>query len=204
MLLDFSLLLSFIKDLVKVTIALLIIVDPWGNIPISISLTRNMSGLERKNTFNNATIVGFILLICFAIAGQQILSFFGISVYSFMVAGGLLLFIIAVRLLITGGWDENSSSDTIGAVPIGIPLLVGPGAITATILNLHTYGAILTILAVVITFAIVWIILRCSNPIYRILGKNGTLVISKLMALFIAAIAVQYIQEGIFGLLLQI
>ncbi|MCJ7631295.1 hypothetical protein MUP77_02670, partial [Candidatus Bathyarchaeota archaeon] len=67
----------------------------------------------------------------------------------------------------------------------------------------HTYGAIVTILAVVITFAIVWLILRYSNAIYRILGKNGTLVISKLMALFIAAIAVQYIQEGIFSLIRQ-
>lgn len=202
MIIDISYVLdSFLPQLLKVTIALFIIVDPLGNIPISISLTRNMSDPVRKKTFNTATIVGLILLIGFTIGGRQILSFFGISIHSFMIAGGLLLLIIAIKLLITGNWDEPSTLDTLGAVPIGIPLLVGPGAITATILNLEAYGIIVTILAVTLTFAIVWLILSHSAPIYRILGKNGTLVIAKLMALFIAAIAVQYIQEGIYGLL---
>jgi multiple antibiotic resistance protein len=120
-----------------------------------------------------------------------------------MIAGGLLLLIIAIRLLITGSY-EISSIDTIGAVPIGIPLLVGPGAITATILNLQIYGLVVMISAVIITFGIVWLMLSFSNSIYRILGKSGTQVISKLMALFIAAIAIQYIQEGIGFLLFNI
>lgn len=199
----FSTLISFLPQLFKVTLALLIIVDPLGNIPISISLTSNMSELERKKTFKTATIVGFVLLVCFTLAGQQILSFFGISIHSFMIAGGLLLLIIAIRLLITGSY-EISSIDTIGAVPIGIPLLVGPGAITATILNLQIYGLVVMISAVIITFGIVWLMLSFSNSIYRILGKSGTQVISKLMALFIAAIAIQYIQEGIGFLLFNI
>lgn len=189
-------LVFFIPQLVKVTIALLIIVDPLGSIPVAIGLTKNMSGLERKKAFNIATVVGFILLVCFTIGGQQILSFFGISIYSFMIAGGLLLLIIAIRLLVTEDYENSSVSD-VGAVPIGIPLLVGPGAITATILNLQIYGLPVMISAVIITFIVVWIALSFSNPLYRILGKSGTKVISKLMALFIAAIAIQYIQEGI-------
>ena len=193
----FNILVSFLPQLVKATIALLIIVDPLGNIPISISLSNKMSELERKKAFNTATIVGFFLLVCFTVAGQQILYFFGISIHSFMIAGGLLLLIIAIRLLNTESWHEISSIDTVGAVPIGIPLLVGPGAITSTILNLQIYGLIVMISAVMITFGIVWIVLSFSNPIYKILGKSGTQVISKLMALFIAAIAIQYIQEGI-------
>ena len=115
-----------------------------------------------------------------------------------MIAGGILLLIVAVRLLVTGGWSEQSTdSESIGAVPIGCPLLVGPGAITTSILNIQTYGILPTLTAVLLTFAIVWIILKFIDPIYRILGKNGSVVISRVMALLIASIAVQYVLEGV-------
>jgi multiple antibiotic resistance protein len=192
----------FLLDLVKGTIALFIVVDPLGNVPIFLGLTKNMDETQRKNTFRSAIITGLMLLFLFTFAGQQILNLFGISLNSFMVAGGLLLLIIAVRLLVAGGWQEPSTSpESIGAVPIGFPLLVGPGAITATILILQSSGVFVTVISVLITFVIVWLILRFINPIYKILGKNGSLVVTRLMAMFIAAIAVQYIVEGVKNLL---
>jgi len=194
----------FLLDLVKGTIALFIVVDPLGNVPIFIGLTKNMDDAQRKNTFRSAIITGLILLFLFAFAGQQILILFGISLNSFMVAGGLLLLIIAVRLLIAGGWQEPSSSpESLGAVPIGFPLLVGPGAITATILILQSSGIFVTVVSVLITFVIVWLVLRFINPIYKILGRNGALVVTRLMAMFIAAIAVQYIVDGAKNLIQQ-
>lgn len=184
--------------LVKSIIALFIVVDPLGSIPIFIGLTDKMNKQEQKKTFNTAAIVGFILLLAFTLAGQQILNLFDVSIDSFMVAGGILLLIIAIRLLIAGGWQELSSTpETVGAVPIGCPLLVGPGAITTTMLNMQTTGMIITVVAVIVTFTIVWLILNFIDPIYRVLGKTGALVITRLMALFIAAIAVQYVLEGI-------
>jgi multiple antibiotic resistance protein len=192
----------FLLDLVKGTIALFIVVDPLGNVPIFLGLTKNMDETQRKNTFRSAIITGLMLLFLFTFAGQQILNLFGISLNSFMVAGGLLLLIIAVRLLVAGGWQEPSTSpESIGAVPIGFPLLVGPGAITATILILQSLGIFVTVTSVLITFIIVWLILRFINPIYRVLGRNGSLVVTRLMAMFIAAIAVQYIVEGVKNLL---
>jgi multiple antibiotic resistance protein len=192
----------FLLDLVKGTIALFIVVDPLGNVPIFLGLTKNMDETQRKKTFRSAIITGLMLLFLFAFAGQQILNLFGISLNSFMVAGGLLLLIIAVRLLVAGGWQEPSTSpESIGAVPIGFPLLVGPGAITATILILQSSGVFVTVASVLITFVIVWLILRFINPIYKILGRNGSLVVTRLMAMFIAAIAVQYIVEGAKNLL---
>jgi multiple antibiotic resistance protein len=180
------------------------VVDPLGNVPIFIGLTKNMDDAQRKNTFRSAIITGLILLFLFAFAGQQILILFGISLNSFMVAGGLLLLIIAVRLLIAGGWQEPSSSpESLGAVPIGFPLLVGPGAITATILILQSSGIFVTVVSVLITFVIVWLVLRFINPIYKILGRNGALVVTRLMAMFIAAIAVQYIVDGAKNLIQQ-
>ena len=186
------------SDLVKMVIALFIVVDPLGNVPIFMSLTENMDTSQRRRTFRLAIITGLVLLTFFSIVGQNILFLFGISLDSFMIAGGILLLIVAIRLLIIGGWGEKIDiTESVGAVPIGCPLLVGPGAITTSILNLQTSDILITLASVLITFIIVWLILRYIEPIYRILGKNGSLVITRVMALLIASIAVQYIIQGV-------
>jgi multiple antibiotic resistance protein len=190
--------LVFGSALVKMVIALFIVVNPLGNVPIFMSLTQNMDVYERKKTFRLAAIVGLILLTMFSLVGQNILLLFGISLDSFMIAGGVLLLIVAIRLLVMGGWEQKTVvTESVGAVPIGCPLLVGPGAITTSILNIQTSNMTLTLLSVLVTFVIVWLILRYIGPIYQILGKNGSLVITRVMALLIASIAVEYIIEGI-------
>lgn len=189
---------DLIISIAKSVISLFIIVDPLGNIPIFIGLTGEMKRKEKRKVFNTATITGFILLLSFAVAGNQILYIFGITLQSFMVAGGILLLIIAIRILIVGEWEElRKTPESIGAVPIAVPLLVGPGAITTTILSLQEFGILVTVISVVIVFAAAWLILRYIEPIYSVLGRNGSVVISKVMALLIAAIAIQYIMNGL-------
>ena len=191
-------LIETLGNLTKAVIALFIIVDPFGNVPIFIGLTEKISETERKKVFNTATLVGIILLLVFAFTGQEIFFIFGISLNSFEVAGGLLLLIISIRILISGSLrDSTESPESIGAVPIAIPLLVGPGAITATILNLQTFGTLVTIISVLIVLLLTWIILRNVGTVYRFLGKTGSIVIARVMSLLIAAIAVQYILSGI-------
>jgi multiple antibiotic resistance protein len=190
--------LDFVSELAKAVIALFIIVDPFGNIPIFMGLTEKMEESQKKKVFNTATLVGVILLLVFAFTGQEILTIFGLSIYSFEVAGGILLLIIAIRILISGSMHEDvESPESLGAVPIAMPLLVGPGAITTTIFNLQAYGTLSAILAVLIVLSLTWIILRFINGIYRFLGKTGSLVIGRVMALLIAAIAIQYILTGV-------
>ena len=189
--------MDFISELTRAFIALFIIVDPFGNIPIFVGLTENINDAQRKKTYNTAILVGFALLLVFAFTGQGILSLFGLSIYSFEVAGGILLLIIAIRILISGFHESTESPESLGAVPIAIPLLVGPGAITTTIFNLQAYGIIITISAVVVVLALTWVILRFINDFYKILGKTGSIVIARVMALLIAAIAVQYILTGV-------
>lgn len=190
-------LVEFILDLAKAIITLFIIVDPLGNIPILISLTKGMKKEDRQKAFRTAMSTGVILLLAFALVGQQILMLFGISLYSFMIAGGILLLIIAIRILLRGEWERESiHPESIGVVPIGFPLLVGPGAITTTILNLQTFGVMIAIIAVLVVFALVQITLSLLDPIYKFLGGAGSLVIARLMALLIAAIAIQYIIDG--------
>ena len=161
-------------------------------------LTDKMEDAPRKKVYNTATLVSFVLLLVFAFLGQEILNIFSLSIFSFEVAGGILLLIISIRILISGSMHEHvESPESIGAVPIAIPLLVGPGAITTTIFNIQAYGSLAAILAVVIVLSLTWVILRFINKIYRFLGKTGSLIIARVMALLIAAIAMQYILTGI-------
>ena len=186
-----------ISDLALASIALFIIVDPIGNIPIFMGLTEKIEPARRKKVYNIATLVAFILLLLFAFLGQEILTIFGLSIYSFEIAGGILLLIISVRILVSGSMHENvESPESLGAVPIAMPLLVGPGAITTTIFNLQAYGTLIAILAVLIVLSITWVLLRFIGGIYRFIGKTGALVIARVMALLIAAIAIQYILTG--------
>ena len=169
----------------------------FGNIPIFIGLTDKIQPIQRRKVYNIAILVGFVLLLFFAFLGQEVLSIFGLSIYAFEIAGGILLLIIAVRILVTGSMHETSDSpESLGAVPIAMPLLVGPGAITTTIFNLQAYGTLTSILAVVIVLSVTWVILRFINGVYRILGRTGAIVIARVMALLIAAIAIQYILTG--------
>ena len=187
-----------LPDLIRGTIALFIILDPIGNIPIFLGLTKEMTCEDRGKVFRTATLVGLLLLLTFTIAGNEIFRFFGITIHNFMIAGGILLMIIAIRILISGELNEAATSpEGIGAVPIAMPLLVGPGAMTATILTLQTSGILVTLVTVLINFFIIWGIFRFIDPIYRFLGKTGALVIARVLALIIAAIAVGYILEGV-------
>jgi multiple antibiotic resistance protein len=188
---------SFAIDVAKAALVLFIIVDPFGNIPIFMGLTQLMTNFQRRKVFNTAILVSIILLLVFSFAGKELFNVFGVSIDSFAIAGGILLLIIAIRILISGNLHEKDDSpETVGAVPIAMPLLVGPGAITTTILNLQNYDVYITVLSVLIVLTITWIILRFINRIYGFLGKTGAAVIARVMSLFIAAIAIQYILTG--------
>ncbi len=198
--------MDFVSELIKATIALFIIVDPFGNIQIFIGLTEQMTNERRNKVFNTAVIVSLILLLVFAFTGTEILSIFGISLESFEIAGGILLLIISVRILISGTRESVESPESVGAVPIAMPLLVGPGAITTIIITLQSYqssdpngatlAVLIAVLAVVIVLGLTWAVLRFTNGIYKVLGKTGSLVIARVMALLISAIAIQYILSG--------
>ena len=185
-------------NIIKATLAIFIVVDPFGNIPIFIGLTQKMIKTQRQKIFNTATIVSVILLLAFAIAGQQILAIFGVSIFSFEIAGGILLLIISIKILLSGSLEDmGESPESIGAVPIAMPLLVGPGAITTTMFNLQYYGILITAISVLVVLILNWFILKNIDIIYRFLGKTGAIVIARVMALFIAAIAIQYVLFGV-------
>jgi len=185
-------------SLLKGVIALFVVVDPFGNVPIFISLTSHKERRDRTRIFNTAIIVGFIVLTTLTILGERVLAVMGITIYSFMVAGGILLIIISIRILIHGGWnEEHTKGEDIGAVPIAFPLLVGPGAITTSIMTLRSYGLTIALLSIIVALTVVWVTLRFIDTIHRLLGRTGSNVVSRVMAVLVAAIGIQFILEGL-------
>lgn len=183
--------------ILRSTIALFVIIDPIGNIPIFMSLTQNMGRDERRQIVKVASVTGFTLLAVFALFGVQFLAFFNISMNSFRIAGGILLLLISLRILIEGGWRAEVHAGESGAVPLGFPLLVGPGAITTTMVTIQTSGLLVTLVAVVTVSVMTVICLALAEEIYRLLGRVGSNVVARVMAVFIAAIAVEFIMEGV-------
>jgi multiple antibiotic resistance protein len=189
---------TFQNDIITSVIALFVVIDPIGNIPLFIAFTKKLEKAEHKTVSKTAIITAAALLLLFGVAGTQILGLFGITIFSFMIAGGTLLFIIAIELLTYGEWRFVSKvKEDIGVVPIAFPLLAGPGSITAVIISYQTSGFLITFLSIVIVMIITYVILRMVNPIYKVLGNRGSMIVSRVFAVIIAAIAVEYIVEGI-------
>jgi len=187
-----------LEALARSVISLFIIVDPLGNVPIFLSLTAGFGAQRRNHVFTTAVVTGFMLLFSFALLGNEILRLFSISLSSFKIAGGLLLLALSLRMLIFGSWAEvGASPASLGAVPLGFPLLAGPGAITATIVSLQSAGLLLTTLSILIVSMITWIVLRLIDRIHRLLGEAGSTVVSRVLAVLIAAIAVEFMLNGL-------
>lgn len=194
----FSFLNNFGDDLLRSTIALFVVINPIGIIPLFTSITQKMQKKERDMILKTTVITTGVLLMIFAALGTQILSIFGITISSFMIAGGILLFVVSIELLTHGGWRFGGTvSDESGVVPLAFPLLAGPGAITAVILSYQTAGLVITMLSIVIVIGITYIVFYLTGTIYRILGKRGSLIVTRIFAVLIAALAIQYIIDGL-------
>src|SRR4029078_13336620 len=195
---------NFFNKILTSSIQLLAVVEPFGIIPILINLTKKMEKETSKALSKSAALTSALLLMIFGIAGTQILAAFGITVNSFMVAGGALLFIVSLEIMRHGELRniENDIQGT-GVIPIAFPLIAGPGAITSVIISQQKDGLVVTIISIIIVIGITYLILRSINSIYRILGNRGSEVISRIFAVILAAIAIQYIVEGLRNIIIK-
>lgn len=189
--------------------SIFVIVNPIGGILTFMALTNGMSEAERKHTAHRSVIIACILAIVFAIAGELILRLFNITVDSLRVAGGVLLFLVAIDMLHARTSRESvtpeeirdaSKREDVSVFPIATPLLTGPGAITTVIIVIRTGKTIelklITVLAILIIFAISYLIFRSAHRINKLLGVTVSLVITRIMGLLLGAIAVDFIATG--------
>jgi multiple antibiotic resistance protein len=188
--------------LTEVFVTLFVIMDPVGTVPIFLSLTSGRSlGTARRAAWQ-AVAVSFGVISAFAFFGQQILAYLHISLPALQCAGGLLLLLVALELL-TGKEEEMtaSSGTNVALVPLGTPLLAGPGAIVATMVfvrQVHDFAEFATVaLGVVLVHVALWLAMRFSLPILRLLRESGVLLVTRIAGLLLSAIAVQLVADAV-------
>lgn len=195
----------------KIFISLFAIVDPLGIIPIIIAFTAGMTAQKRERVGRMASLSVFVILLAALLLGEAILGFFGISIHSFRTAGGILLLLMSITMLIgnkpsytpddTGDSDATSS---VAIVPLSTPLLAGPGAISTVILDAHksTYAGHYGVMALILVLLslTVWLTFLIAPWVSRRLGEIGSNIVTRLMGLLLAAIAVEFIAGGLRGL----
>jgi len=185
-------------DLLKAAVALFVIVDPIGTVPLFANLTTSMNPTARNKMLRTVGYVGARLLIVFALVGQQLLALFGITLPSFEIAGGLLLLILSLEILFRRERvAKTESPEDSGIIPIAFPLFVGPGAITTTMITLDAYGLPVALASIAIVMFLTMALMKLTPKIHSVLGKTGSSVVAQVMGVFIAAIAIQYIITGL-------
>ncbi|RLK23694.1 multiple antibiotic resistance protein [Micromonospora sp. M71_S20] len=192
----------------EVFVTLLVIVDPPGMMPIFLALTGPLTARDRNRAAWQAVALALGVIVIFAVAGQTLLDYLHVDLPALQAAGGLLLILVALELL-TGKADDPSQQVTsnIALVPLGTPLLAGPGAIVATMLFVQQAdgGADVTAIAaaIVAVMVTVWVVLRFSGGIVKILRPGGIEVLTRIAGLLLAAIAVQLIADAVAAFVTQ-
>jgi multiple antibiotic resistance protein len=191
---------DYLKDTLLAFIPLFVAIDVIGILPIFLSLTEEMDKFQRQGVIRQSVITALAVGIGFLILGKFIFVLLGITVSDFKIAGGILLLIFAVRDLVMGDKIVRNPSPTMGVVPIGMPLIVGPAVLTSLLILIDTYHYLPTITSFIINLGVVWIIFSQAEVIIRILGEGGTKGVAKVANLLLAAIAVMMIRKGLVDL----
>jgi multiple antibiotic resistance protein len=186
----------------EVFVTLFVIMDPVGTIPIFLSLTRGRSARTIRRAAWQAVAVSFGVICAFALFGQGILGYLHISLPALKAAGGLLLLLVALELLTGKEEKPTANADVnISLVPLGTPLLAGPGAIVATMVfsdqvdSWPTFAAVAA--GVLLVHVTIWLAMRFSLPILRVLREGGVVLVSRIAGLLLSAIAVQLVADAV-------
>ena len=185
-------------------IPIFVAVDAIGNIPVFISLVERTSKKQRHAAINESVTTATAMAILFMFVGKWILRLLGITIADFQIAGGAMLFVISLRLLLPGSqkiiFSDGHDKD-IGVFPLGTPLITGPAVLTTTLIMLDSHGIVPTFISLVLNMAIVWLSLVKADFIITLLGSSGTRAFSKVMYILLAAISVMMIRRGVMGLI---
>jgi len=192
-------------------VTLLVTIDPPGLAPLFLALTAGMNRAERMQVGVRASVIGFVVLAIFAVAGTAILAVFGITLPAFRVAGGLLLFVIAFEMIFARRNDRKEAQAdvaitidhirNVAAFPLAIPLIAGPGAISATVLLSGTFAgplALATLVGIILVCLLAtYLVFLLAERIDGFLGETGRSILTRLLGVILAALAVQFVADGV-------
>ncbi len=188
----------------EIFVTLFVITDPAGTVPVFLGLTKDRSARDRNSLAWQAAVVAFSVIVVFALFGRTILDYLGVGLAALEGAGGLLLLLVALELL-TGRATEPSAAEldraNVAFVPLGTPLLAGPGAIVATMLfvqRIHGAGDGFALAGAIVAVALAaWLALRFAPVLHRVLTDNGVELLTRIAGLLLAAIAVQLVADSV-------
>lgn len=186
-----------LKNILLAFIPLFVAVDAIGVLPIFVSLTEGLDRSQKAKVISQSIITATCLAMGFIFLGKAVFKFLGITIGDFMMAGGAILFCIAIIDIINPGKKRRLPSRELGAVPLGTPLIVGPAVLTSSLMIISEYGLYATLVSVLLNVLLAGAIFSFSEILIRGLGEAGSKALSKVMSLLLAAIAVMMIRKGI-------
>ena len=183
-------------------VTLFVIMDPVGTVPLFLSLTGGFKRERVAQAARQAVLVSFVVIVAFAVFGQSILDYLHVSLAALECAGGLLLLLVALELLTGRGDDPMPQGNTnVALVPLGTPLLAGPGAIVATMVfskRVHDFADFTAVgVAVIAVHLCLWLAMTFSIPILRLIRESGILLVTRIAGLLLSAIAVQLVADAV-------
>lgn len=178
-------------------IPLFVAIDALGVLPLFVGLTQGMAQMQRRRLIIQATATAFAVSLAFLVAGKLLFAFLGITENDFRVGGGIVLLVLAVHDLLFSADEERTPDASIGVVPIGIPLIMGPAALTTIIVIVNAYGYVLAVISLLTNLFLVWLLFSRAEVVSRVLGRAGARAMAKVVALFLTGIAVMMIRTGI-------
>lgn len=194
--------MRFLHELVRCGVPLFVAVDAVGVLPLFVALTEGMSAEQRRRALGQSLVTAAVVALAFIWLGRAVLRLLGITVQDFMIAGGAMLFVISLNDLLAAKPRRRAvDPDSLGVVPIGVPLITGPAVLTTSLLLLNEYGALPTAAALLLNVALAGAVFAASGLLLRILGRAGAKAVSKVASLLLAAIAVMMMRKGIVQLL---
>ncbi|MFH1505068.1 MAG: MarC family protein [Candidatus Omnitrophota bacterium] len=190
-----------IKNILLALIPVFVAVDALGVLPIFVSLTQEVKKKEKPALIIQSVITALCVAVGFIFLGKAVFRLLGITVGDFMIAGGTVLFCIALMDILNSGKRRRVPTKELGAVPIGTPLIVGPAVLTTSLIIIGEYGLAATLISIFINVILAGIIFSFSHILTKTLGDAGSKALSKVMALLLAAIAVMMVRKGVIQLL---
>lgn len=189
------------REALQAFVALFVAVDILGLLPIYLSLTGNLPAEKRRRLPALATLTALAIGLGFMLIGRALLRIMGVSVGDFQVAGGILLLILSIHDLLHPGNVHRRPGPTVGAVPLGTPLIVGPAVLTTIVVLEQSYGSAITLGAFGVNMGVVFLALRNVDLVGRLLGEAGSQAAAKVANLFLAAFGVSLVRRGLPGFL---
>ncbi len=190
-----------LEETIQATLMLFVVLDAPGNAPLFYYFTKHMDYARRRSTIRLSIVIAGIVLLVFALIGDLVLEYLGVTMNDFRVAGGAILFIYAVLGLLGHSAAEEAGGEDIAVVPLAMPLLAGPGSITTVIYIKYAMGVHVALISLAVNLAAAWILLENGEKMLRLVGRRGGIVVSKIFAILLAAFAVAMIREGIAGII---